>query len=66
MKFQIFLAIHCIIASLLVAAAAAAGIGGKGNMRGLATKFSGYSPRQMIIIKKILAQRRNGNYGRFA
>ena len=65
MKFQIFLTIHCILASLFVAAAAAS-IGGRGNIRGLATKFSGYSPRQMIIIKKILAQRRSGNYGRFA
>ena len=65
MKFQIFLAMQCILIAFSVAAAAA-GIGGKGNMRGLATKFSGYSPRQMIIIKKILAQRRNGNYGRFA
>ena len=64
MKFQIFLTIHCILASLFVAAAAS--VGGRGNMRGLATKFSGYSPRQMIIIKKILAQRRKGNYGRFA
>ena len=66
MKFQIILAMQCILYAFSVASINSAGIVGRGNMRGLATKFSGYSPRQMIIIKKILAQRRNGNYGRFA
>ena len=63
MKFQIILAI---ILTLFVAANNAARLGGKGNMRGVATKFSSLSPRQVMMIKKLLQQRQKRKYGRFA
>ena len=63
MKFQIILAI---ILTLFVAANNAARLGGKGNMRGVATKFSSLSPRQVMLIKQPLQQRQKRKYGRFA
>ena len=63
MKFQIILAI---ILTLFVAANNAARLGGKGNMRGVATRFSSLSPRQVMMIKKLLQQRQKRKYGRFA
>ena len=63
MKFQIILAI---ILAIFVAASNAARLGGKGNMRGVATKFSSLSPRQVMMIKKLLQQRQKRKYGRFA
>ena len=38
----------------------------KGNMRGMATKFSGLSPRQIQIIKRILKAQQKVQHGRFA
>ena len=63
MKFQIILAI---ILTLFVAANNAARLGGKGNMRGVATKFSSLSPRQVMLIKQLLQQRQKTKSGRFA
>ena len=34
-------------------------------MRGVATKFSGLSPKQMKLLKKLLQQRQKQKYGRF-
>ena len=63
MKFQIILAI---ILAIFVAASNAGRLGGKGNMRSVATKFSSMSPRQVMLIKKLLQQRQKRKYGRFA
>ena len=38
----------------------------KGNMRGIATKFSGLSPRQIQLIKRILKAQQKVQHGRFA
>ena len=63
MKLQIILAI---ILSLLVSISNASRAAGKGNMRGVATKFSSLSPKQMILFRKLLRQRQKRKYGRFA
>ena len=63
MKFQIILAV---ILAIFVAVSNATRLGGKGNMRGVATKFSSMSPRQVMLIKKLLQQRQKRKYGRFA
>ena len=63
MKFQIILAI---ILAIFVAASNAGRLGGKGNMRGVATRFSSMSPRQVMLIKTLLQQRQKRKYGRFA
>ena len=63
MKFQIILAF---ILTIFVAVSNAARLGGKGNMRGVATKFSSLSPRQIILMKKLIQQRQRRKYGRFA
>ena len=64
MKAQLFVAM--ILAIVSVARINAARLCGKGNMRGLATKFSGFSPRQMMAIKRLLNQCQNKKFGRFA
>ena len=38
----------------------------KANMRGIVTKFSGLSPRQIQMIKRILKLEQKIQYGRFA
>ena len=63
MKLQIILAI---ILALSVSISNASRVAGKGNMRGVATKFSSLSPKQMILIRKLLRQRQKRKYGRFA
>ena len=37
-----------------------------GNMRGMETKFSGLSPRQIQLIKRILKAQQKVQHGRFA
>ena len=41
-------------------------LGGKGNMRGTITRSSGLTPRQILMIKKIMQARQKLQYGRFA
>ena len=62
MNFKVILAI---ILAIFVTTNNAARLGGKGNMRGVATKFSGLSPKQMKLLKKLLQQRQKQKYGRF-
>ena len=40
--------------------------GRKGNMRGTITIFSGFTPREIKMIKRILEAESNSKYGRFA
>ena len=63
MKLEI---IFAIILSVFVTASNASRFGGKGNLRGVATKFSSLSPQQMILFKKLIRQRQKRKYGRFA
>ena len=55
-----------LILQLIVASTAfgsGAKLGGKGNMRGVRTRFSGLSPRQVAVLKLMMNRKR---YGRFA
>ena len=63
MKLEI---IFVIILAVFVTASNASRFGGKGNLRGVATKFSSLSPQQMILFKKLIRQRQKRKYGRFA
>ena len=51
---------------LFITASSAARLGFKGNMRGLLTRASGLSPRQMMMLRKQLQLAQNRRYGRFA
>ena len=63
MNIQIFLSI---IFAIFITTSNVLRLGGKGNMRGIATKFSSLSPKQMKLFKKLLHQRQKRKYGRFA
>ena len=58
--------IFAIIFEIFITSSNASRLGGKGNMRGVATKFSSLSPKQMKLFKKLLHQRQKRKYGRFA
>ena len=62
MKAQLFVAMILAIVSVATIPVNAARLGGKGNMRGLAKKFSEFSPLQMMTIKRLLNQRQNEIY----
>ena len=63
MKLQI---IFAIILAFFVSISNASRVTGKGNMRGVATKFSSLSPKEMLLFRKLLRQRQKRKYGRFA
>ena len=44
----------------------AAGLRAKANMRSMVTNFSGLSPRQIQLIKRIIKIKQKIHYGRFA
>ena len=50
----------------LINVSSAAGLRVKANMRSMVTNFSGLSPRQIQIIKRILQAQKKIKYGRFA
>ena len=37
----------------------------KGNLRGVTTQFSNLSPRQMMMLKKLMKIKQQSRYGRF-
>jgi len=41
-------------------------LGGKGNTRGVVTKYAGLSPKQIMLLKIILKLRQDSKFGRFA
>ena len=63
MNFKMILTIIFVFFAQTVCAA---WLGGKGNMRGLLTRSSGLSPRQMILLRKQLHLIQQRKYGRFA
>ena len=63
MNFKLILTIIFVLFAQMVCAAR---LGGKGNMRGILTRFSGLSPRQMILLREKMAEIQRRKYGRFA
>ena len=61
--FQIIFTVCLILCSVT---AHASRLGGKGNMRGTITKYSGLTPRQILMIKRIIQAKKKLHYGRFA
>lgn len=58
--------LHVIIFTFSFIICDAARLGGKGNMRGVVTQYSGLSPKQMMLFKIMLKLHQNSKYGRFA
>ena len=50
----------------LINVSTAAGLKAKANMRSMVTNFSGLSPRQIQLIKRIIKIQKKIQYGRFA
>ena len=61
-----FKMIFTIIFLIVITSSSAARLGGKGNMRGMLTRASGLSSRQMILLRKQLYFAQKRKYGRFA
>ena len=57
--FSLLFAVFSVFSNAVMSAR----LGGKGNMRGVVTRYSGLSPREAALLRFMLKRKRYGRFG---